>query len=480
MKNLIILELNEVPYRVLDHYVGLRPQSNLAKIFPKSTQYLTSTEDTLTLDPWTSWPTLHRGVPDTMHGILHLGQVLKNQDDSFPPIWKILKKSGINVGVFGSLHTSTVPDDFTDYSFYVPDYFANDLHASPKSLLPFQELNLRMTRDSARNVSRKLPIGQALKFLATAPMLGVTAKTAATIGKQLVGEVSNKNLKVRRRNLQAVLSTDLFMKQLRTTKPQFATFYTNHVAAAMHRYWAATFPKDYATGTLEADWVEKYGMEIVAAMDTFDNMLGQVLSFTNKNPDYSLAICSSMGQGAVPAEHTDDFLTIADVPKFMKALGVDDSKWEMKPAMVPCQCVVVANDVKDRFIEKLKSLSIDGNSMQVSRSPVAPMSFDEGDLGFFQLFIQFDSYAGGKMAYLNGQPIDFATLGLGTMAHEDGVNCTARHVPEGSLIVYSPGKNNSETEFRKKISTTDFVPSVLSHFNLTVPAYLPGTSSIAF
>jgi hypothetical protein len=479
MNKIVLLELNEVPFRVIDHYCDSRPESTLAKILPKTRQYETVTEDQLALDPWISWPTFHRGVPDTEHRILHLGQVLDEVDQAYPPIWKILKGAGISVGVFGSLHSSAVPADADEYSFYMPDYFDNKLFAHPASLKPFQDLNLRMTRDSARNVSRKLPIASALKFAMTAPALGVSAGTMFSIAEHLAKETFNKDLRIRRRNYQPILSADLFLKQLSRAKPQFASFYSNHVAAAMHRYWGAAFPGDFAKGSLDQEWVSKYGAELIAAMDAFDHILKRTVNFVDQNPEYTLVLASSMGQAAIPAEHTYEFLTVTNLPRFMGKLGVPTGAWEARPAMIPCQCVVVSDEHRDRFVEALKGLSVNGNPMVGSVRPAAPMSFDERERGFFQIFIQFDHYAGDNLGVLHGTTTSFESMGLGKMAHEDGVNCTAQHVSEGSLMVYKGRNEGAGAGERKKISTLDFVPSVLAHFQVKSPEYLTGHSSIS-
>lgn len=478
MKKIILFELNEVPFRVMDEYCRRRPESALNRVLSRSRQYETFTEDELALDPWISWPTFHRGVPDKVHQILHLGQVLDDVDEKYPPLWQILHRAQKSVGVFGSLHSSAVPADARDYSFYVPDYFANKVYAHPASLQPFQELNLRMTRASARNVSRKLPIGSALRFAATAPALGVTARTVASVARHLFHERRNRDLHIRRRNFQPVLSADLFLKQLRRTRPQFATFYSNHVAAAMHRYWGATFPEDFTQTPLDPGWVKKYSEELTAAMDAFDGMLRKMVDFVAANPDYTLVVASSMGQAAIPAQHTHEFLTISDTAKFMAALGVAPGVWEERPAMVPCQCVVIPEVQRDLFLRALKSLSIDGNQMVESTKPDAPMSFDERERGFFQLFIQFDHYKGDGTVSLGGRTHRLEALGLGMMAHEDGVNCTAQHVKEGSLIVYSG--SGTEDAQRTRVSTLDFVPSVLAHCALPLPGYMSGRASIDF
>ena len=56
---------------------------------------------------------------------------------------------------------------------------------------------------------------------------------------------------------------------MRENQPDLATFYSNHVAAAMHRYWAALFPEDYEDEPMDADWRETYGAEIVGCPAAF-------------------------------------------------------------------------------------------------------------------------------------------------------------------------------------------------------------------
>lgn len=476
MSKVILLELNEVPFRVMDAYCARNPSSVLADLLTRSDQFETVTPDELALDPWISWPTLHRGVPDSKHRILHLGQPLNDVDQTYPPVWQILKNAGVSVGVFGSLHTSAIPADATEYAFYIPDYFDSDVFAHPSSLQSFQTLNLKMTRDSARNVARKVPVKEALNFVVKAPSLGVKLRTAAQVARHLVLEVARPAVRIRRRNLQPLLSIDLFVRQLEKSQPQFATFYTNHVAAAMHRYWGAAFPRDYEAGVLDAEWTAKYGGEVFAAMDILDTMLGTLRKFVTAHPEYTLVIASSMGQAAIEAEHTYEFLTVADLPAFMGAMGLGSSDWELRPAMVPCQCVVVSPEKREAFIAALHELSIDGAHMVESISPVAPMSYDESAEGFFQVFIQFDHYEGDGTVEFRGKTHRLAELGLGNMAHEDGVNCTAQHVPTGSAIVFNTKSVGVKPSERRSVPSTAIAPLLLACFGVSAPEYMEAPS----
>ena len=74
--SLIIYELNEIPQKVLVHYIRHKPKSFLAKICREMSFAETITTDKGELHPWSSWPTFHRGVNNEVHKIKYLNQDL--------------------------------------------------------------------------------------------------------------------------------------------------------------------------------------------------------------------------------------------------------------------------------------------------------------------------------------------------------------------------------------------------------------------
>ena len=464
-RKLIVYELNEVPFRILDRACQDRSRSALAERLQQCAQYETIADEEITLVPWVTWPTVHRGVPYTRHQLGHFGQDTAASDAEYPPIWQILASHGVRTGVFASLHSYPLPDSMDSYAFYVPDVFAPDAQIHPTALRTFQEFNLSMSRESGRNVSARVNWRQAARLLVSAPKLGLRAATFVDLAGQLAAERRNRFRRVRRRTYQNVLGFDVFMKQLRSTEPAFCTFFTNHVASSMHRFWAAAFPEDYAEFVYSDEWVAHFHREIDFAMQKFDDDLRRLLRFVDDHPDYLLLVTSSMGQAATTADEsriTRTQLYVRDVERFAARLGLAPEEWSRRPAMDPFLALVVIPEKVPAFRAALEKLSVKGR----------PTRFSEKDGGFFSI-----TFGGRNLekepayAELDGERVHFDDLGLVNVPVEDQTQENANHIPEGCLLVYDP-QNRSPKPGRPQISTLDIAPAILRNFGISTPAYI--------
>jgi len=470
MDNKIILfELNEVPYKVIDYYCRVNPKSTLAQLLPGCAQYETYAEDVSSLSPWKTWPSVHRGVNDERHLLQNFGQDLTEVDEEYPPIWKILTRHGVKTGICGSLHSYPMPESLENYSFYFPDTFAAGSECFPPKLSTFQELNLQMVQESGRNVCSKIPWRSALKVLAVAPLLGFKISTFSKIGRQLISERLHNWHKVRRRTYQVVLAFDIFMKQLKSTKPDFTTFFTNHVASSMHRFWAACFPHDYDKFEFGDEWVETYRNELYFTMSKVDEFFKTLVHFVDRHPEYTLWVCTSMGQAATIAKPLETQLYIADMPRFMKQFGLQASDWEKRPSMLPRYNFFVTESRAAEFRKKVKTLVVDGR----------PVEVHEAVNNFFCIRLGHeDLYEKPQYVKLNGQEISFEDMGLINEEIEDKSNTTAYHIPQGSLFIYNPKDQRLKKTGRSKISTLDIAPTILNNFSIHMPEYMKGSASL--
>ena len=125
-----------------------------------------------------------------------------------------------------------------------------------------------MTRASARNARGAVSAGGNKAILDLVKGRYLQPSTITRMAKQLLSEKIDPKKVSRRRNIQTELHADVFCNLLKTTSPEFSTFYTNNVAAAMHRFWSAAFSDPSINeGRLNDRWVQTYSLEIAAALD---------------------------------------------------------------------------------------------------------------------------------------------------------------------------------------------------------------------
>lgn len=469
-RKILVFEANEVPFKVIDRFCNLFPESGIANYLQHCSQFTTydaSIERDRTPQPTFSWPSIHRGVYEDTHGIYHFNQDLTQLDKFYPPIWKILVANGVSSGVFAAFHSygsfPTSEEKLGLYPFYVPDVFSPDAKAHPKNLCQFQEYTLTMTRASARNVSENLRLKNALGILANSLELGIKAFTIWKIIGQLAHEKVCPWVRTRRRNHQVNLAFDVFIHQLEKSKPDYGVFFANNIASAMHRYWAATFPEDFDICNVDQEWIDRYCHEIDYSMKTFDTCFKRLVQFVDQHPDYRLICLSGIGQDARASEYFDTELYITDWSRFMGVLGLETGTWKVVPAMIPMFNVVVCQSTRSQFRTALENLLISGENID----------FREHDNGMFSMCLGHANMSNCCIEF-RGKVREIKDFGMENVEIDDRSSRSGYHIPTGSLLIYDPLNKAVKPQHRHSISTLDICPSILKNFNIEIPSYMPG------
>lgn len=451
---IISYELNEVPWRIIDLYVHLKPNSTLAHILKKARTFTTRTYDTGELHPWTTWPTFHRGVYNNQHDIRFLNQDILTE---YLPIWEVLSTHKYHVGVFGSLQS--YPPQVKGYDFYIPDTFARSARTHPATYTHFQAFNLAQTqRDGA--VARDIQIqpnvfGQILKML----MTGLHLSTFLTLCFHVVKEKLNPNHKTYRSILQSPAAFDFFMKALSHSRPDFCTFFTNHVAGMMHRYWKQLFPEDFDLSFEKLSPRDQFLSEnILRAMDITDAQLGVLKTYAETH-GYTLMIASSMGQDALDRGDYIGEPRIQDLSQFCKAIGYK-GKISQNLAMQPdfataFETIDELKDFKERVSklqnehgDKVVSFKESGHTLNLSLGITKKCAQDR---------VYFQN-GGGKLM--------LKEMGIELLMRDQG---TAYHIPEGILLLYTAHKMGKDG--RDEIESAHVFPSLLEAYNIDLPSY---------
>jgi hypothetical protein len=448
-KPLILYELNEVPWRVIDWYVKRRPSSAFSHLLNSAAAFTTYTKDEGELHPWTTWPSLHRGVYNTSHNIRFINQDI-TEANIYPPIWKTLRDAGKKVGVFGSLQS--YPPEQSGYAFYVPDTFSPGFQTVPDEYSSFQRFNLRQTQQDGAHASPLAvdpSIGlDILKMFG----IGLSTTTCRSVALHIAKERANALYKTRRSVLQGLIAFDIFKYALKKTQPDFCTFFTNHVAGMMHRYWKHTFPEDFKY-ELNNGSDRFHADSIGFAMDVADMQLGYLLKYT-ESVQGTLMLASSMGQEAIDRGEYFGEWRIKNLLKFLSAIGWNSPVRNLM-AMQPDFNFSFDSDIDAKSFLNLAAYLTDAEGIPIWKRcrqvrGTANLGLSPSKQALTSGEVTFS--APGKTPV----KIKIADLGIEFLSRDPG---TGYHQPYGVLLLHGAGVHHNDS--RLQIELTDVRPAIM-------------------
>ncbi len=460
-KMVILYELNEVSWAVVDQYISERPWSCLARLVRDGTSLTTVVDDDVALQPWRTWPTLHKSLTVAGHNSYDLGQ----DPATFRgrAIWDVAEEAGLRVGLWGPLQ-SWPGRPFRHGGFFVPDTFARDATTFPSSMSRFQAFNLSATRENSFSSEAPLRSGELVGAGLDLLLRGLGPTSIARLATQIVRERHDRRYRGRRAVMQAVPSFDLYWRLHQQHRPHLSIFFTNHVAAMMHRYWGDGMPGYAETFHYKVDRVFKGFLR--SAMDIVDLHLRRVERQVARNPDVVLVVAASMGQGAIPAEGNDRVLVLENPQRLVEGLGLGTV--DIGLAMYPRVSLALADgDEAVKAVEALQAVL----HHRASR-PVFRHFRVSGHSVSFEIDHEAEPpLQGGQLAW-QGRTSGYGELGLAVRRRLGGAN-TAYHVPEGMLLVVGDGVPRDVS--RRKVDILDVAPTLLADIlDVVVPAGMQG------
>lgn len=223
---LLLLELNEVNFEMVDAYAsdGLLP--NFRKLF-ENHGYCETTSETKyeNLEPWIQWVTAHTGLTFEQHGVFRLGDIVDHHHEQ---IWERLeRRHGIKTGALSPMNATNRCENS---AFFLPDPWTNtDAHASAPAKRLYEAVRAMVNQNSHASLS--LPIATAL---AEGVLRFASPSDYPTYLQQLTKSL---NEPWRRALILDQLLTDLFRGLVTRTKPGFASLFLNAAAHIQHHYF---------------------------------------------------------------------------------------------------------------------------------------------------------------------------------------------------------------------------------------------------
>ena len=448
-RRVVVVEVNEIPRRVLHDVAAMGRAPFIGRLLEGDQVVDTVVSERLPREmyPSQTWASLNTGVPWRDHRIWWYGDP---KPAAFPLYWQVAARSGRSVGLVGTLHSSPLSTQCAegDYRFVIPDCFAVDSDTLPQRYQPFQSLNLRLTRANSRKSDLGLvgsEVGRGVKALAG---LGLSGTTVARLGRLAADVATGRAPRERVRSAQFLILADVFMRMLADEAPDLVVMFTNHVAAAMHRYWYAFYPDDFDVEHYSAAWVARHCDEIPTAVEMLDGFLARLDVWCRRN-ERTLVLVSSMGQGPsrdLESDQSHD-VVIVDPAAFLAAVGVDATPMPVvRGSMAPnltleCESIEAAQ----RLEMRLSEVGGGHHRWWVDRvDTVVTLTYGA-------------TVIDSRTVLLDGHRVDAAASGL--EVHEVDDHSSGRHIPEGVVAVANSPSFKQPAD--GTVDYLDFAPAML-------------------
>jgi len=317
MRRTIQIELNELSPKLIDEFIAAGELPNFRRLRDSSEIFITDASDETSLEPWTQWPTLHTGIPDREHGIMHLGEANRVAGRG---IAHELAAAGLRVGVFGTMNMDYGQLD----GFVVPDPWNPDATPHPEGLRAFTNFVGSAVQENSAN---RLDKRAALPFLSFLVRHGLTVSTAKRAIRQLVSERRDSGLKWRRSLVLDAISYDVFHSLVRRYNVDFATFFSNSTAHFQHYFWRNFRPNEFAVPPPDEDH-PSLADAVLDGYRNYDYFLGR---FMSDFPDYRLILATALSQE--PWDTTKCMYRPKNFDTLLKLLGLDISRVSVAPVM---------------------------------------------------------------------------------------------------------------------------------------------------
>jgi hypothetical protein len=302
----LLLELNEVNFDFVQRYGSEQLPTLVTLIERHGLSHTTSENRYEHLEPWIQWVTAHTGRSLADHGVFRLGDIVQRD---IPQIWEELEALGLKVGAISPMNAK---HRLRDPAFFVPDPWTNTKVTGSPTLL---RLHCALSQVVNENATGALTVESALGLL-RGLLVYARAKNYSAYLSQVVRSRSRPWLRAAFLDL---LLADVFIGEVRKTRPHFASLFLNGAAHIQHHYLFCA--RVYDGSQRNPHWyVDPRVDPILDIYRQYDHIVRQVMDCL---PNARLMIATGLHQE--PHESLTFYWRLRDHSAFLRRIGLEFS-----------------------------------------------------------------------------------------------------------------------------------------------------------
>lgn len=301
---LLLLELNEVNFDFVETYVAAGHLPVLGAMMRRHGVSRTTSENTYErLEPWIQWVTAHTGKSFDEHRVFRLGDIVQHD---IPQIWETLEDRGMTVGAISPMnakHRARSP------VFFVPDPWTVTGITGDATLRRLYAALVQAVNDNAQ---AKVDFSSIVGLINGIARYALPENYLQYVKLCLTSFAGSW----RRAIFLDLLLADVFVREVRRTRPNFASLFLNAAAHIQHHYMFSAAA--YKGQRRNPEWYIKDGLDpVLEAYSAYDRIVGQI---ARTFPDARLMLATGLHQ--VPHEDATFYWRLKDHAKFLRHIGI--------------------------------------------------------------------------------------------------------------------------------------------------------------
>lgn len=306
VRKLILLELNEVNFDVVEKYVASDKERFpfLAKLLKRASIRTTSEKSYENIEPWIQWPSVHTAQSFSEHGIFRLGDIVGGGN---PQIFELLEQAGYKVGVISAMNAE---NRLENPAYFIPDPWTK---THPDNSLWSRLLAESISQVVNDNAKEKITLKSALQII-------LSLFRFARIKNYI--KYLHLLMDMRRKPWSKALFLDLLLHDVHWTlfnnkKPDFSTLFLNAGAHIQHHYFFNAKPLRNNLPLKNPDWyVKSFDDPVADVLSLYDSIVGEY--FSRRDTEVVLAT----GLSQIPYDRLKYYYRLSAHSVFLKNLGI--------------------------------------------------------------------------------------------------------------------------------------------------------------
>ncbi len=305
----LLLALNEVNFDSLRAYVAMGKLPALGKLIADHGVSETSSEQRYEeLEPWIQWVTAQTGLTLAEHGVFRLGDIVQKD---IPQIWEVLENQGLTVGAISPMNAK---NRCSRAAFFVPDPWTETaVTASPLMRKFYQAVARFVNENATSSVTMSSAFWLALGVAAYARPINYGRYLSLVLGA-FAGRPWARAL------VLDLILADIFVRQVRRAKVDFASLFLNAAAHIQHHYMFNS--KVYEGPRANPEWyISSRHDPVLAVYSLYDMIVAQI---QQRFPSARLMLATGLHQD--PHKETTFYWRLKDHREFLEKIGVSPSR----------------------------------------------------------------------------------------------------------------------------------------------------------